>query len=47
MATYINYNNNVHWNYLQIPERATFLTSHQAYRMWIDTKDPTFSGRPA
>jgi len=47
MSSYIQYNNNIHWNYLQIPERATFITSHQANRMWIDTKDPTYQGRPA
>jgi ABC-type transport system substrate-binding protein len=46
MCSYIQYNNNIHWNYLKIPERATFITSHQANRLWIDTKDATYSGRP-
>jgi len=47
MSTYINYNNNLHWNYLKLPERATFITNHQANRWWIDTKDATYQGRPA
>ena len=47
MSTYIAFNNNLRWNYLQYPEYATFLTVHQWNRMWLNTKDPTFQGRPA
>ncbi|OAI41991.1 hypothetical protein AYO38_03425, partial [bacterium SCGC AG-212-C10] len=46
MSTYTNFNNNLAWNYLKRAEWATFVTSHQFNKMWIDTKDPTYSSRP-
>jgi ABC-type transport system substrate-binding protein len=47
ITTFIGFNNTLVWNYLKVPEFATFLTQHQWNRMWIDTKDPSFSSRPA
>lgn len=47
MFTFANFNNTLIWNYLKVPEFATFLTAHQANRTWINSKDPTFAGRPA
>jgi len=46
MHTFAGFNNTLIWNYLKVPEFATFITSHQASRTWINTKDPTFAGRP-
>ena len=45
--TYITFGNTLIWNYYKVPEFATFLTVHQSNRMWIDSKDPSFAGRPA
>ena len=47
MFTFANFANTLIWNYLKVPEFATFLTAHQANRTWINSKDPTFPGRPA
>jgi hypothetical protein len=47
MSTYTNFNNTLSWNYLKRPEYATFVSVHQWNRMWIDTKDPSFSSRPS
>ncbi len=47
MYTFGSIVNALVWNYLKVPEFATFLVSHQRNRTWIDTKDPTFSSRPA
>lgn len=47
MSTYTNFNNNLAWNYLKRAEWATFVTSHQFSKMWIDTKDPTYQSRPS
>jgi ABC-type transport system substrate-binding protein len=44
--TYLSFSNTLVWNYLKWPEFATFVSSHQANRAWIDTKDATFSSRP-
>ena len=46
ITTFIGFNNTLRWNYLKVPEYATFITVHQWNKMWLDTKDATFSGRP-
>ena len=46
ITTFISFNNTLTWNCLKWPEFATFVTSHQGNRAWLDTKDPTFSSRP-
>jgi peptide/nickel transport system substrate-binding protein len=47
-STYINFNNTLRWNYYKTVETPTFVASHQvAKQHWIDTKDPSFTGRPA
>ena len=46
ITTFIGFNNTLRWNYLKVNEVATFLTSHQNNKMWLDSKDPTFAGRP-
>jgi ABC-type transport system substrate-binding protein len=44
--TYLGFNNTLIWNYFKVPEFATFITSHQYNRTWIDTNDSTYSSRP-
>ena len=46
ITTFIGFNNTLRWNYLKVHEFATFLTQHQWNKMWLDTKDPTWSSRP-
>jgi ABC-type transport system substrate-binding protein len=46
ITTFIGFNNTLRWNYLKVPEYATFITVHQWNKMWLDSKDPTFSSRP-
>jgi hypothetical protein len=46
ISTYISFSNTLIWNYLKVPEFATFITVHQWNKMWLDTKDPTYSSRP-
>ena len=46
--TFLSYSNVLRWNYLKNPEQPTFVSTHNiARQVWIDPKDPTYSGRPA
>lgn len=44
---YISFSNTLTWNYLKVPEYATFITVHQWNKTWLDTKDATWSSRPS
>jgi ABC-type transport system substrate-binding protein len=46
--TYASFTNTLRWNYLKVLEQPTFVASHNIARQaWLDSKDPTFTGRPA
>jgi hypothetical protein len=47
MNHFITFSNTLTWNYIKVPEYATFITVHQWNKMWMDTKDATWSGRPS